>query len=455
MAASMTLDPMIITSATSAAATLASGWSAVDVPLLLALPVLLALSAFFSGAETALFSMSEQERLAVRRGNPLAGRAVLTLVADQRMLLITILLGNMTINVLYFVISSVLMMRSGAGAAGQLVMALGVLLLIVLLGEIAPKMLATAQRTRYALVVAPLLLALHRGIGPLRVVLNRGVITPLTRLTAPGRTPPRLTAGELTALLETAGDAGVIDADEQRVLGEVISFREFRVRDVMLPRVRMTSVEAAATREQVMAHARATRRTKLPVHRGSLDEIVGILHVKRYLADPRVRRVTDPRVMTPPRFVPTMATLDQLLDQLRTARREPALVVDEYGGTAGIVGIPDVVQKLIGDLPGEVQQAPVRPRRIGDGERWQVDGRMPVHDWAEAFGQEVATPRVSTLGGLVIERLGRLAEPGDVVDVGNVRITVESVEQMRVASLIVTLRAEAPDDGGGDGEVPA
>src|SRR5690242_17955803 len=132
------------------------------------MPVLIALSAFFSGSETALFGMSETERMNIRRSGSLPARAVETLLADRRSLLITILLGNMTVNTLFFVISSVLMMRSGSGVAGELIAGLVTLLTIVLFGEMLPKLIGSARRVTVAKLIAPPMLTFHRLIGPLR-----------------------------------------------------------------------------------------------------------------------------------------------------------------------------------------------------------------------------------------------------------------------------------------------
>ncbi len=423
------------------------GWTGVDVPMLVCLPVLLLFSGFFSGSETALFGMNEAQRMKFRNGASLAERAVDALLVDQRMLLITILLGNMTINVLYFVISSVLMMHSTGGALVRTCLAATSLLLIVLLGEVGPKMLANATRVRFASVCSPLLLTFHRLIGPLRVALNLGVISPLSRLTAPTTAPPELDEKELKALLEVSGLEGVIDRDEQRVLHAVLDMQRLKVRDVMTPRVEMTALPTDASRHDVDRAVRQTRLTKLPVYEGDLDHIVGVLHAKRYLLDSRIASVTQREVLTEARFMPEIASLGQLLDHFRRRHTQSAIVVDEYGGTEGIVSVEDVVEELIGDIVGEDEQAVEPPRLIGLG-RWTVAGDMKVHDLADAFDIKLHPPKVSTLGGLVTEKLGRAAKVGDVVDFETVRIEVEAVQRSRVISTTVIMKAEGEEEEG-------
>lgn len=421
-------------------------WTVVDIPMLAVLPVLLLVSGFFSGSETALFGLTENQRMLIRRQQTLSARAIEALLSDQRMLLITVLLGNMTINVLYFVISSVLLMRAEAGLAVGLLLAAAFLLLIILLGEVVPKLVANAGRPAFAAVIAPPLLALHKLIGPLRIGLNRLVVAPLSRLTSPAEAPPRLDEGELAALLDVSTREGVIDLEEQQVLQDVIALSQRKVRDVMTPRVRIEAVPVTASRDEVTALARKTRLTIFPAYRDDLDHIVGLLHVKRYLLDPREGEAVLTDHVTLARFVPEVATLDQLLDHFRESRTHLAIVVDEFGGTAGIVAIEDVVEELVGDIASKPGREEVRPEPIGPNQ-WRVGGDASVHEWASAFGPRLIPPRVSTLGGLITARLGRAPHPGDSVELGNVRVDVEQVDRSRVVTAIVTL-TNGPDNSG-------
>jgi putative hemolysin len=431
------------------------GWGTVDIPMLVCLPVLLVFSGFFSGSETALFGLNEAQRMSFRLGGSLADRAVTALLTDLRMLLITLLLGNMTANVLYFVISSVLMMRSSAGPVGSAAMALFFLMAIILAGEVAPKMLASAGRVRFAAIVSPLMLTIHRAIGPLRVVLNLAVIDPLSRLTAPRTAPPSLDDEELRALLDISGAEGVIDDEEQRMLRDVLGMRRLRVRDVMTPRLDVVALSAGAVREDVERITRAHRLTKVPIYERNLDHVLGVLHVKRYLLDSRAHAVTDPLVMSEAHFVPAIATLDQLLDHFQRWETKSAIVVDEYGGTEGVVAVEDVVEELVGDIVGADEKEEPPPRLVGLG-RWLVPATLEVQTLAELFGIDPPETSSATVGVLVAEQLGRVPAVGDTVDLGPIRLEVETIARRRVASVIVSLvdtdaDADAPDDPS-DGE---
>jgi putative hemolysin len=440
--------PALLATAAAAGETAGGiGWSTLDVPLLLTLPVLLAGSGFFSGSETALFSLNESQRMAFRQSRSIAGRAVESLLGDQRMLLISLLLGNTSINVLYFVITSVLLMRTTAGPAVQAGLGVGFLLLIVLFGEVAPKVIASATRTRAAAFSAPLLLPIHQIILPVRVLLATFVFAPLDRLTAPQEAPSRLHDGELKALLEISSREGAIDAGERLMLRDIVDLGRLRVRDIMTPRVEMIALPTNATRAQVEETLREHRLTKIPIYEGDLDTIVGLLHVKRYLLDPDAASVTDPAVLTEAHFVPDLARLDQLLDRLRLWHEQSAIVVDEYGGTDGVVSLDDIINEMVGDLYTTERRPDQPPRLVGFG-LWQVDGRYSAVDWAEAFDIVLEGPRVATVGGVIVDRLGRAPAVGDVVEFGHVRAEVESVEAGRVRFVLVSLLPRDEAEGG-------
>ena len=414
----------------------AAQWQAIDLVLAALLPALLVLSAFFSACETTLFGMRPAERMALRRSHSLIARAVDSLLADPRSLLITVLLGNMTVNVLYFVISSVLLMNAQIGILGEIVLVI-MSLLVLTCGEVLPKVVANARRTRAAVLLATPLLVLHRVIAPLRIVIDRLIVSPLSRLTAPTTPPPRLAPSEIASLLELSGRQGVIDAEEQRVLLDVLKLGRLKVRDVMTPRVRVIALPAEARRDEVAEAARTAGLAQLPVYLRDLDHIIGMLPLRTFLLQAD-QPTTAQELARPVEFVPEIATLEQLLDHFRSKQTQMVIVVDEYGGTSGIVALQDVVEQLVGELASGDDAHAQTPVMIGPG-RWRAGGDVSVHDWAEAFGATGLVTRVATLGGLVTNLLGRGPEVGDAVDVGSVRLEVEQVEGSRVAAVIITL----------------
>jgi len=348
------------------------GWELAEYVLLAFIVPLLAASAFCSGSETALFGLSESEKVHVRMRSTLGGRAVLALLAEPRMLLITILAANMTVNTLYFVISSVLIMHADVGVATGIVMAALVPIAVILVGEVLPKLSANAHRIAVATAIAPPLLALHRATTPIRLLIDRAVVTPLSRLTAPSAAPPALDAEELAALLDVTRDQGVIDVDEQRLMHDLMQMGRLKVRDIMTPRVRMPAIGIEMTREKALALLRRKRKPLVPVYESSLDNIIGMLDAAAMLREEsqnasahgntrrNVGRLHRDSLLQP-LYVPEVATVERLLELLRQRHSRAAVVVDEYGGTAGFVTINDVINELVrvDRMPGDPPAAHV------------------------------------------------------------------------------------------------
>lgn len=411
-------------------------WSATDIPLFVLLAVLLVLSGCFSSTETALFGLTHSQRLSLRRRRSIASRAVDSLLSDQRMLLITILFGNMLVNVLYFVVSSVLLIRAQSPIWLQAILGVAFLLTIVAGGEVIPKVLANANRVGFIRVLAPPLLTMHRFIGPFRVVLNSWVVAPLSRLTSPPQLPPELDEEELNALLDISGRQGVIDTDEQRGLQEVINLSRLRVRDVMTPRVKMVAISQEEEHEDILATIRKSRLTRIPIYQGDLDHIIGNLSVKAYLTQSQLGAIDLSHATYPMQYVPEIATLDQLLEHFRSSASKIAVAVDEYGGTSGIVSLEDIVEELVGDIVAETDQQTKPPVQIEPG-AWRVSGGLSIRDWPEVLGHLVWRTNVVTLGGLIFDRLGRAPLVGDTVKIGNISIEVEAVDSHHVTTALV------------------
>ena len=429
------------------------GWTNSELPLLISLPILLIGSAFFSGSETALFGLTHNERDDLRRKGTIASTAIESLLHQPRMLLITVLLGNMVINVLYFVISSVLLLRTvDTSWFAQAFLAVATLLVIVIFGEVIPKLLANTTRIRFASFVAPPMLALHQIILPLREGLNKLVVEPLSRLTAPTSLPPELDHTELHELLEQFGGEGVIDDDEQRMLRDVVGLGDRRVKSVMTPRVRLHALPHDASRDDVLELARETKLTKFPIFQEDLDNIVGILHVKRFLLDKHEGPIIQSRAVTRPRFVPELAAIDRVLIGFRKSRTQLAIVVDEYGGTAGIIAIEDIVREIVGDLrdirvveSGEIEQ-------LAEDE-WQVGGDVDLRDLRTAIGDVWLDEDAGSVGGLIVKKLGHIPARGERIQFEELELIIQAVIDARIKRVLVRRLSEDQTDdmhSGGD-----
>jgi len=260
------------------------------------------------------------------------------------------------------------------------------------------------------------------------------VITPLARLAGE---PPSIELGvdELAALLDASIAEGAIDSSEEHVLREVLKMGDLSVRDIMTPRVHVESIDIDGTDDSIRSVIARTGLGRLPVIGKSLDDVRGVISSRRFLMQ-EGGKIED--VLESIAFVPEQASVENLLRRFRDEGSTMAMVVDEYGGTAGIVAIEDVAEEIVGDIVVEEEHQVEIPERLDD-DRWRVSGLMPLHDWREAFGPEFQDRRVATVAGLFFARLARLARQGDVVRLANVRLVAEKVNEGRVESAIVDL----------------
>jgi magnesium and cobalt exporter, CNNM family len=420
---------------------------------------LIVLSALFSGSETALFSLTHADRVRLKRERPGTARAVSHLLASPKHLLLTILMLNTAVNVTYFVVSTVLLWQIESPAAAGAT-AVGTLLAIILFGEVLAKLLAAAHRALWCGLFARPMLVVVRSLTPIRAVIDHFALSPLSRLVSPQNArPASLSAQELDALLAQSAGQGDIDAGEQDLLAGVVWLGQSKVRDAMTHRTEMDWLSCEASLAQTKAVVAQVRRTRIPVRDMTPEGgVIGMLNVSRYFAaaaQQPARAIPIKGFVEPVGFLPESATLDQVLGHFRASGTHVAICVDEHGSVTGMIEIEDTVERLL-PLADAADELKDDINQIGPG-CWSVPARLRVHDWLrEAFSTESAAidPRVSTVGGLVIASLGRLAQAGDCVHIGAIRLEVESVSGPVIERVKVSLEQheEAVHADGADEE---
>ncbi len=409
-------------------------------PALVVLGMLLVGSGFFSGSETALFSLSRVQMLRFAESHRRSARAVYGLLQHPHRLLMVILLGNQLMNVAFFAVATALIVNARAVEAlrpyrGAL--AAVPLVAVILLGEVMPKNLALAAPAAFSRMAGLPLAALVKLLGPVTVAFGVWVIDPLTRLFTPSETtPPALRPSELAELLEMSARRGGIAPDESVWLQEVIRLSRRRVRQIMTPRVDIVAYDVDQPAAGLIELFRRTGLVKIPVYRGDLDHTLGLVYAKELLLSPETPLADLTR---PVLYVPEGGTVDKLLIQFRHAGMQMAIVVDEYGGTAGLVTLEDALEEIVGDLADEGEQVVEPVRQVGDNE-YLVRGDLAIHGWPNVFGVDLPPERISTIGGLVMSLLGRVPGTGDEVRTRNLHFTVEAMRGMRVR--LVRLRIE-------------
>ncbi|MFP3937246.1 MAG: hemolysin family protein [Phycisphaerae bacterium] len=411
----------------------------------LAMLALLGLSGFFSGTETALFSLSIGQLHRLGEGGA-SSRLVLRLMRKPRRVLNTLLLGNMLVNVAFSAVAAVLVLdlRHVGARSWQLAIATALpVVLLILGGEVTPKMIAITLAQRWSMAVAGVLAVVQKLLLPVVWILEYVCVIPLVRIIAPHSAgEPHISSKELNALLDLSAKRGIIDHDANTLLQEIVELTDIRVSEVMVPRVDMVAYDVNNPAEGLLQVFRRTHLPKVPVYDGTIDNILGVVHAKRLLLNPKapLRELT---AEIP--FVPETANIERALLQFRVSRTQMAIVVDEYGGTAGLVTLEDILEEIVGDIPDpdEVRSGPA-VRKLSDTE-YLLDGDLSIHEWSDVFGTDITERRVSTVGGFVTRLLGRVARVGDTVSYGNLEFTVESVRRRRVGKIRLQLTDEQPD----------
>lgn len=408
---------------------------------LLLIPLLVA-SGLCSGSETALFRLLRGDRSRLATHHPHVAHAVEALLRDKGQVLVTILFLNMVVNVLYFVIASVLTMRQERAPAGVAI-SVGTLLALILFGEVFAKLLAGSQRVRFVVLTAVPLLGVHRLLAPIRRVVVGAIVLPLIRLIHPGASEePRVSSvRELRTVVGLGTAQGVLDPDEQRMLGEIVSLSSRRVREVMTPRRQMPWVDLSRPREAAMEVIARVRRTELPASEGSLDgPPPRVLKVRAALADSIWRPHEHTREAT---FIPENIRLDRALHTLRERGEHLALCVDEHGSISGMLEIEALVEAIA--IPISHDSELVEEIRAG---LWRASPRLSLHEFHQRFasqGETGETSGASSLAALLAERLGRVPSPGDEIVCRGYRIRVERVEHNAPQSLLIIDPTERGD----------
>ncbi len=409
------------------------------------LPIFICLSAIFSASETVFFGLSADDRWRLQRERPRIGQVVEKLLAHPRRLLLTVVLGNMTVNSLYFAIATVALSGTHLSVVSRIGVGICEVICLIVFGEVLPKMVGNSMRNQMAPLLARPLLIMYRIITPIRAVIERIVFVPLHRLTAPSVPASGPTVEELREFVAAARVQGDISTEEEALLGRLLILRRARVRDVMTHRTEMVSLPRRAQRSDVVRLALGSRLKRLPIVDGSHDRIIGILDVRRYLLDPRGSEASFDSHMQTPVIVPEIAMLEQLFELFRTQKTSLAIVVDEFGGTAGVVALEDAIEEIIGDIVAQDEVTPMAPQQI-DEQSSRVDGKMSARAFCAHFGVPIQSTRASTVGGIALEVLGNLPKAGQILTFGSLELRVEVIERGRARTLIVRRVEGATDD---------
>ncbi len=407
-----------------------------------AMVALCALSAFFSASETAYSSLN-QIRLKSRAENGDAdARRVLALAERYDSLLSTILIGNNIVNIALASLGTVLFTDLVSRRYGASLSTLVVTVVVLIFGEVTPKSLAKEMPEKFAVAGAPVLDALIWLFTPLNFLFTKWKAF----LSGVFHTEDNegITDAELMTMVNEAESGGDLTDRESELIRSAIEFDDVEVEQVLTPRVDVEAVPDDITPDELAEAFAESGYSRLPVYHETIDNIIGVIHEKDYYAAVRKNEVEVEALVSPTVYTTASTQISQLLPVLREKHHHLAVVVDEYGGTEGIVTLEDILEELVGEIWDEHDEEIEEFRHQADG-RWLVSGSASVEDlWEELSIPEDPELDAVTVSGLVQEKTGRLPKVGDRFEVGQYDGVVTKARQRRVMEVCLRKREPEP-----------
>ena len=413
------------------------------IPSILAMLTCIILSAYFSATETAFSSLNKTRlKVLTEKGNRRA-KLALDLAENYDKLISTILIGNNIVNIAASSIATLLFV-SLWGNIGATLSTVFLTVVILIFGEITPKSIAKDAPEKFAMFSAPFINALMWVFTPLNFLFSawKKLIGKLFK----SDKEMKMSQEELLMLLEEVEQEGGLDEDEGELLRNAVEFGDLQAQDILTHRVDLEAVSVHATKEEIAKVFTESRFSRLLVYENSIDKIVGVINHKNLYTGTGITDAPLKEIMTAPTFVPPTEKIDDLLQTLRATKSHIAVVVDEYGGTLGIVTMEDILEELVGEIWDEHDEIEEPFRQI-DEHTCIVDCTVTLDDFCDRFDITSESDSIS-LGGWIMEQMECIPGEGASFDYDNLTITVTKTDGHRVefVSVEVHERAERQDD---------
>jgi putative hemolysin len=409
----------------------------------LALGVLVVCSGIFTGAEAAYFSLG-RARLKRLAGAKEGEASRTPLIERPHDLLVTLLVGITLINIGAAALAATLAEQLFGARWGLVAEIVGMILVLTTLGEVLPMTVAVKHPERFLAVARWPVGCLERLLTPVRAGLA-GLSALTVRLIGRDRAAqPELTEEELRTLVDVGASEGVVEREEREMIHKVFQLEDTFVRSVMVPRTDMFCLDVDTPPADILPALRENLHSRVPVFEGTIDVIIGMLYTKDLL--PYIDGLPpgfDLRThLHPPYFVPETKRADQLLQELQAKKLHLAIVVDEYGGTAGLVTLEDLIEELVGEIADEFDEPERLIQRVDDT-TYRVAGKLPIDELNALTGLSISNTTYDTVGGWVLDLFGRVPRKAERLQTPELTVTVEKVERTRVVEVLVTLSKPA------------
>ena len=417
-----------------------------DVTQIIILIILLLLSGFFSSAETALTTSNKMKMRSLAEEGNRRAKKVLKITENSGKMLSAILIGNNIVNIAASALTTTIAYRFGGSAVA---FASGVItLLILLFGEITPKTMATIHADAMALIYAPIISMLMVIMTPAIVIINslsNGILFLLR--TDPNKKTNTMTENELRTIVDVSHEDGVIETEEREMIYNVFDLGDAKAKDVMVPRVHVTFADVNSTYEELLDIFRKDKFTRLPVFEETTDNVIGIINMKDLLLFDNTKEFRIRDILREAYFTYEYKNTSELLVEMRQASFNIAIVLDEYGETAGLITLEDLLEEIVGEIHDEYDENEEDFITEIQEREYLIEGSINLEDLNDRLDLDLSSEDYDSLGGLIIEYLDRLPDLGDeVITKENIRLVVEKLDKNRIEKVHVYLPEPEAED---------
>lgn len=419
-----------------------------DVIQLVALVILIGLSAFFSSAETAYTTVSKIRIRSLCDEGDKRALKVNKIIEDSGKMLSAILIGNNIVNISASSLATTLAIKIWGSYATGIVT--GVLTLIILIfGEITPKTLATLNAEKIALGYSSIIYGLMWVLTPVIAVVNKLSLIVLKVLRVDtNKKVSTITETELRTIVDVGHEEGVIESDERKMINNVFDFGDSLAKDIMVPRIDMICISKDDPYEEVLAVFKKEKYTRIPVYEDSQDNVIGILNVKDLLLSDSEKDFKVTQIMREPYFTYEYKKTSELLDEMKKTSNNISIVLDEYGATAGLITLEDILEEIVGEIRDEYDSDEEDSIKKIKNNEYIIDGIMKLDDINEALDIGLKSKDYDSLGGLIIEILDHLPTKGESVQYKNCKFVVEKLDKNRVDKVHMYILEEQKEEDG-------
>ena len=417
------------------------------------LVILLMLSAFFSSAETSMTTVNKIKIKALADEGNKRAQTLLKIIDQSGKMLSAILIGNNVVNISMSSLATSLAIQLFGSTVVGIVTGI-VTLLVLIFGEITPKTLATVHSEKLALLYSPIIWPLMKIMTPVIILIDHLSMLFLKLLHFnPKSADTAMTEQELRTLVDVSHEDGVIESEEREMIYNVFDFSDAVAKDIMIPRIDMSTINVEAGYEELLGVFKEYMYTRIPVYQDDNDNIIGLVNIKDFILveDRENFKITD--ILRDAYYTYEFKKTADLMIEMREKRFNVAFVLNEYGSCVGMITLEDLLEEIVGEIRDEYDaDEDELIQEIGE-RQYLVEGGMKLDDINDALGTELESEDYDSIGGIIIEILDRMPVPGDEVTTeAGIMLRAENVQQNRITKVLMTLpEPPAPQEDEGDG----